>query len=454
MLEVELSQLFGTDGIRGIAGQAPLDAPTINSLATALAELIKEGPGPHRVLIGRDTRISGGWIESVLTSRLQRHGLEVHSVRVISTPAIAQITREKEFSAGVVISASHNPAQYNGIKVFSRKGAKLEDELEDRLEARIAELKASLTAESRAPEDFTAAPMDEDPAYAAGYAAHLRESVGIDLQGMRLVVDCAHGANWRIAPRMLEELGAELTLLGVNPDGHNINAACGSMHPDIMCRAVRESQSQVGICFDGDGDRVILADEHGCLVDGDHVLYLLARHSDLSPTSREIVGTVMSNLGLEVALKRLGFSLLRAPVGDKFVYEKMLERGVEIGGEQSGHIILRKFASTGDGLLTALQVLSVVRRQARPLSSLLDEFRKFPQLLLNSHVSRKPPLEEIDGYGELIAQAHQALGEDCRIVIRYSGTEPLLRVMVEGRETETVEREAHRLMATLNSWLT
>jgi phosphoglucosamine mutase len=448
-----VSELFGTDGIRGIAGQAPLNSSTLNALALALAELVKEGPGPHRVLIGRDTRLSGSWIEDQLTRCLGQNGVEVHSVRVLTTPAIAFITKEADFNAGVVISASHNPAQYNGIKVFSRVGAKLADDLEDRLESRIAALLPSLARED-APADFSSpGPMDENPVYAAGYEQHLRQSIGIGLGGMRLVVDCAHGANWRVAPRLLKELGADVTVLGAGPDGENINTACGSMHPEIMCRTVCESKADVGICFDGDGDRVILADEQGAVVDGDHVLYLLARYSDLSPGSREIVGTVMSNLGLEVALKRIGFTLLRAPVGDKFVYEKMLKRGAEIGGEQSGHIIIRKFASTGDGLLTALQVLALAKRQGAPLSELLTGFRKFPQILLNARVWSKPPLEEIDGYTGLLDQARAALGEDCRIVVRYSGTEPLLRVMVEGREMDTVENQAHRIMDMLKSRL-
>ena len=448
-----MSELFGTDGIRGIAGLAPLDSSTLNALAVALAELVKEGPSPHRVLIGRDTRLSGSWIEDQMTRCLGLNGVEVQSVRVLSTPAIAFITKEADFSAGVVISASHNPAQYNGIKVFSRIGAKLADDLEDRLESRIAALLPSPAREDETADFFSPGPMNENPVYAAGYEQHLRQSIGIGLEGMHLVVDCAHGANWRVAPRLLKELGADVTVLGAGPDGENINTACGSMHPEIMCRTVHESKADVGICFDGDGDRVILADEQGGVVDGDHVLYLLARYSDLSPGSREIVGTVMSNLGLEVALKQLGFALLRAPVGDKFVYEKMLERGAEIGGEQSGHIIIRKFASTGDGLLTALQVLALVKRHGAPLTALLSGFRKFPQLLLNAQVSRKPPLEEIDGYAGLLDQAKAALGEHCRIVVRYSGTEPLLRVMVEGREMAAVEREAHRIMNTLKSRL-
>ena len=294
-----------------------------------------------------------------------------------------------------MISASHNPAIYNGVKIFPPAAPSWRTHWRI-VENRIREL-LPIYAGAATPGDFApGARMDEEPALAAGYTEHLCASVGAGLDGLRLAVDCAHGANWRIAPRVFQELGAECLLLGIQPDGHNINEACGSMHPETLCRAVRQSGAHAGICFDGDGDRVIFSDEQGRLVDGDQCLYLLARLSDLTPHSQDIVGTVMSNLGLEVALRGLGFSLLRAPVGDKFVHEMMLKRGAEIGGEQSGHIILRKYANTGDGLLTALQVLAILKRSGRPLSELLDGFQRYPQILINVPVSTKPPLEEME----------------------------------------------------------
>lgn len=448
-----MSDLFGTDGIRGVAGSPPLDSSTLRALAVALAEVLREAPEPHRVLIGRDTRLSGGWIERLLTAQLTGCGVAVASVRVVSTPAIAFITREWKFSAGIVISASHNPARYNGIKIFSMAGTKLDDRLEERIEARIAELVHKFSSDTFHADFPLCDLLIEEPSFTHGYLAHLRNSIGIRLDGMRLVVDCAHGANWRLAPRLFKELGADGLLLGAWPDGNNINAGCGSLHPEAMCQAVRETEASLGICFDGDGDRVIMADERGNIVDGDHVLYLFARCLNAGKPGRTIVGTVMSNLGLEVALDKLGYRLLRAPVGDRFVYEKMLEEDAEIGGEQSGHVILRRFASTGDGLLTALQILGILQREKAPLSSLLESFRKFPQVLVNVNVERKPPLEDMDGLQSVIAKARMVLGQESRIVVRYSGTEPLARVMIEGRDRDSVHREAHRIAETLRTLL-
>ncbi len=431
-----MGKLFGTDGIRGVAGEPPLDPATVAKVGRALVAL-----GQKRVLVGRDTRASGPWIEASLSEAIRSQGATVASAGVITTPGVAYLTRQEGFDCGVMISASHNPFGDNGIKVFSGSGLKLSDQEEERLESLVlADGSTAPVAEAGGPGEpplcFT------DPEYSGRYVRFLESSLSPDtLKGIRITLDCANGAAHAIAPELFRGLGADVVALSSQPDGRNINAGCGALHPERMAKTVAQSRSLFGVAFDGDADRAILADELGNVVDGDFVLYVLACHFKKTGrlASGSVVTTVMANIGLEVALRREGIGMVRTQVGDRYVLEAMLRGGHELGGEQSGHTIILHRSKTGDGILTALQVAEILTAERLPLSQLRRGLEKFPQVLLNVAVREKPDFTVIPEIQGRIDDAAASLGTRGRVVIRYSGTEPLARVMVEGEREEEIQ---------------
>jgi len=435
-----MKKLFGTDGIRGVAGKSPLDAQTIYAVGLALAHHLGAGP---KVLIGQDTRESSDWIAATLTAGLTEGGARVESAGVITTPAVAFLTRAHGFSAGIVISASHNPWQDNGIKLFGPDGFKLPDATEMAIEAEIfRRLEQVAGREAHVP---STEPVVNE-ADRTEYVKFLLEAVpGLSLDGRCIVVDCANGAASAIAPQLFAELnangGGEVILKNSSPDGRNINEHCGALHPEVVAKEVVAHKASMGITFDGDADRALFADATGKVVNGDAVLLLAAR--DLAErgllANATVVATTMSNMGLEAALKRSNIRMLRAPVGDKYVLEQMLATGAALGGEQSGHIIFSGRSTTGDGLLTALLLLDIVHRSGKTLAELTADLKTFPQVIVNVHVREKRPLDEIPSVAEAIAAAESELADSGRVVIRYSGTEALARVMIEA-ESETLMR--------------
>lgn len=442
-------RIFGTDGVRGVANVHPMTTEVAMRLGRAAAHLFKEGDRRHRLVIGKDTRLSGYMIETALVSGICSMGVDVLLVGPLPTPGISFLTSSMRADAGVVISASHNPYQDNGIKFFSGDGFKLPDELEIRLE----ELITSGEIDSLRPiADEVGKAYRVDDAVGR-YIVFLKNTFPreLDLQGLKIVLDCAHGAAYKVAPAVFEELGAEVIALGVNPDGKNINAGCGSLYPEVMAKAVREHGADLGIALDGDADRVIFVDEHGDLVDGDHIMAICATRMLAAGTlnKQTLVATVMSNMGLEIALKKAGGSMIRTAVGDRYVVEEMRRGGYNLGGEQSGHMIFLDYNTTGDGILSALQVLQVVRRSGKRLSELAQVMESLPQTLLNVRVKRRTDLAEIPEVRKAIADAEQKLGEQGRVLIRYSGTEPLLRIMLEGADQSQIEALAAEIAAAV-----
>jgi phosphoglucosamine mutase len=422
-------KLFGTDGIRGTANQPPMTAEIALRLGLAAGGHFTRGDHRHRVVIGKDTRLSGYMLEPALTAGFIAMGMDVTLLGPLPTPGVAMLTRSLRADLGVVISASHNPYQDNGIKLFGPDGYKLSDEIELAIEERM---RGSAEEGLAAPNELGRAVRLEG---ARGrYIEALKASLprGMSLNGMRIVIDCANGAAYGVAPKLLWELGADVIELGTNPNGFNINARCGSTHPQAMCAAVLEHGADLGIALDGDADRIVLADERGELIDGDQILAVLAQswRADALLRGGGVVGTTMSNLGLERYLSSHGLSLHRAPVGDRYVVEKMRASGHNLGGEQSGHIIMTDFATTGDGLLAGLQMLAVMRRQERPMSEFGRAFEPLPQRLRNCRLNGGRPLEEAD-VQSCIAAAEARLNGRGRMLVRPSGTELLIRVMVE-----------------------
>jgi phosphoglucosamine mutase len=433
-----LRKLFGTDGIRSVAGEYPLDKKTIFAVGRALGDHLPAGP--RRVVIGQDTRESSSWIAAVLSSGLRQAGVEVKSAGVITTPGVAYITHTQGFSAGVVISASHNPWQDNGIKVFGGDGYKLADAIELEIEKEIFALLG-------APEGTAAIPADNapnaDPALHAAYINWLARPIP-GAEKLRAVVDCANGAASAIAPEVLTRCGLMAEYTHSSPNGRNINENCGALHADVVGKEVAARKCDLGICFDGDADRALFTDSTGKIVNGDAVMLLLARelksHNELAQDT--VVATTMSNMGLEIALRGSGIKMLRAPVGDKYVLEEMQKTGAVLGGEQSGHIILSREATTGDGLLTTLRVLEVVCRSGKSLAELVSDLRVFPQTIKNVRVREKKPLDKIPEVMAAIELAEGELRGNGRVNVRYSGTEALARVMVEAADEATVHRLA------------
>jgi len=446
-----MGRFFGTDGIRGRAGEAPLDPATVQTIGRAIVRALGV-PGP-RVLIGRDTRESGPSIEQHLAAGLAAEGAHPESAGVIPTPAIAHLARQRSgpgrqgYHLGVVISASHNPYQDNGIKVFGGAGRKFSTELEDKTEAIIAELAGQPIRE---PPDVAQRELDR------AYLEHLRRSYGgPSLEGMHLVVDCANGATSFLARRVFEDLGARVTAINDQPDGRNINRDCGATHPECVGARVKAAGADLGLAFDGDGDRCILADATGRVVDGDHVLFLAARRLQEQGALKggAVVATIMSNVGLEIALGKVGIPLVRTAVGDRNVLEEMERRGANLGGEQSGHVIFLDHEPTGDGLLTGLEVLEVVKASGRPLHELAAELEVYPQILMNVRVRERADIEAIPEIKAQLDRARAALDGRGRLVVRYSGTEPLLRVMAEGPDEAEVRALAQGIVDAVKARL-
>ena len=440
------SRLFGTDGVRGTANVHPMTAEMALALGKAVAHVFRQGAGGHqRILIGKDTRLSGYMFEDALAAGISSMGVDVIQVGPMPTPAMAFLTKDMRCKAGVMISASHNPYQDNGIKFFSHDGYKLPDEVEDRIEELLGN--GELDLHRAGPDELGRASRIED---AAGrYIVFLKKTFPADqtLDGMRVVLDCANGAAYRVGPTMLQELGAEVFASGIEPNGRNINKGCGSLYPEKLAARVRELRADVGIAVDGDADRCVMVDERGDIVDGDAMLFMCARDMAVRGRLRggAVVATVMSNLGLERALEGLGIQLVRTKVGDRYVVETMRAEGYNLGGESSGHIIFHDYNSTGDGLLCGLQALAIMRRTGRPLSELAAGLEHFPQVLLNVEVAEKRPLEELPVVTDAIRKVEDELAGRGRVLIRYSGTEPKVRVMVEGEDERVVRGHAQEL---------
>lgn len=435
------SGLFGTDGIRGVAGEYPLDFASVRTLGRALARLLGARGLGRRVLVGRDTRESGGALEAALVAGLREAGAEPVSAGVIPTSAVSLLALRGGFAAGAVISASHNPFRDNGIKIFSGDGAKGAEDWEAELEDAIRKREA--------PPAAAAAPPEPDPSLVARYVDFLKSGFQPAGGGRRLkvVLDCGHGAASETAPRVFRDLGFEVVVLNASPDGRNINAGCGSLHPEGMALAVGRTGADLGVAYDGDADRAVWADETGRALNGDHTLFVQARHLKSSGrlAAGAVVATTMSNMGLDRALAAEGLRLIRTPVGDKNVREGMVRSGANLGGERSGHTIFIDDCPTGDGILTSLRMAEAVLASGRPLSALAAGLVEFPQVLVNVRVKAKPALDALPAVAALAAAARRELREEGRLELRYSGTEPLARIMLEGRDEAVIGRWAKRL---------
>ena len=446
-----MGRLFGTDGIRGEANVPPMTPETALRLGRALAARFGgrvSGTNRARIVIGKDTRLSGYMLEQALAAGICAAGADVWLCGPLPTPGISFITTSMRADAGVVISASHNPYHDNGIKVFGHDGYKLPDEDEAAIEEMVMGDSVPQGA-SRA--DLGRAHRIEEAW--ARYVVFLKRVLPshLDLTGMKIVVDCAHGAAYRVAPAVLEELGAQVVSIGVKPDGLNINAGCGSLHPERMCEAIRLYGANIGLALDGDADRVIIADENGTVIDGDQLMAInaLAMREQGTLKNQTVVATVMSNLGLERCLRENGIQLLRTNVGDRHVVKAMRDGGYNIGGEQSGHLVFFDHASTGDGMVAGLKTLSVMLTSGKPLSELASIMERVPQVLVNVPVARKPPISELADVVSAIRAIETEMGDEGRVLVRYSGTEPKARVMLEGLDVQRIEQYAHEIAAAL-----
>jgi phosphoglucosamine mutase len=445
--------LFGTDGVRGVAGNYPLDIPTITRLGAAIVRTMPRDPGRGgyrpRILIGRDTRESGAWIERALSRGAAYEGGTTESAGVIPTPAVAFLTAARGYDAGVVISASHNPYEDNGIKVFSDAGGKISEAREQEIEAVVAD--RSWQVDETGLSD--AVPRVE---YTDEYVAHVRRMLPDPsrLHGLNMAVDCANGATSLAGPRLFHGLGLDTRVIGANPDGRNINLGCGSTHPEFLADYVVKEGLDFGVAFDGDGDRAIFVAADGRVVDGDAVLLMCALHRKplgLLPGDA-VVATVMSNIGLEIALREHGIAMPRCPVGDKYVAEEMQKKGITLGGEQSGHVIFAEHLSTGDGLATAMAVLRVMADTGRTLASLAGDLVTFPQVLVNVKVREKRPLDGDPALKAVMKDVETRLQGEGRLLVRYSGTEPLMRIMIEGRDQSQIQAWADEIAEVVKQW--
>jgi phosphoglucosamine mutase len=441
-----LGRLFGTDGVRGIANQ-DLSPELVLGLGRAGARLLSKVGG--RVVVGRDTRISGPLLESALIAGICSVGTHAIRLGVLTTPALAHLTKVLEADAGVIISASHNPFEYNGIKFFDREGFKLSDEKEDELEALLGEPASPL------PEGERIGTIQEENSALDRYIDHAKGSAGAELTGLQVGVDCANGATFTVAPRILEELGARVLPLCNQPDGLNINAGCGSTHPKKLQEFVKANRLDAGLAFDGDGDRMIAVDEEGNLVDGDFILAICAvalkEQGNLEPPA--LVTTVMTNLGFDLTMQRAGIEVIKTKVGDRYVLQEMLARGILVGGEQSGHIIFLRHSKTGDGIITALQLLSVMKGKGKRLSHLAKIMTRLPQVLVNVKVRDRGALEGATKVWQTVEAAEKELSDRGRVLVRASGTEPVVRVMVEAEDSEKANRISRDIAAIIEKEL-
>ena len=445
-----MKKLFGTDGMRGEAGRFPLDAVTVRAAGRSLAaHLSEKSGGASRILTGRDTRESGAWIESAFSEGAREAGATVQSAGVITTPGVAYLARTLPADAGVVISASHNPFEDNGIKIFAPTGRKLDDATERLIEADIYAGRVDASVAAKVDEDVAVEDERRAAELRAQYLDYLVEEVaaGLELEGLKIVVDCANGAASQLAPALLTRLGAHLVTVNNSPDGRNINRDCGSLHLDAVQRLVVEEGAQLGVAYDGDADRALFVDARGGLVDGDATLWILAKHmQERGRLAGEcVVATVMSNLGLELALRARDIKLIRTDVGDKYVLEELLRTGASLGGEQSGHIIFPRMSLAGDGMITTVNLLRAVRESGRALDELTGGFERLPQVLTNVRVREKLPFEEIGEIASAVRDVEGSLGERGRLLLRYSGTEALARVMIEGERQDEIEELAEGL---------
>lgn len=443
-----MKKLFGTDGMRGEAGSFPLDPATIRTVGASLARHLHENLGRSPlVVIGRDTRESGEWIERALVAGLQQERAESKSAGVITTPGVAFLARSLPADAGVVISASHNAYRDNGIKIFAPSGHKLDAQTERLIESDVF---AQQNAEESSDNSLhVKTHSDEGGLLRSRYLDFLAKTIAgsLSLTGVRLVLDCANGAASALAPELFERLGATVTTINNHPDGRNINLNCGSLHTEGLQAEVTKQGVDMGVAFDGDADRALFVDAKGTLVNGDGSLWVLARYlqSHHELTNDLVVATVMSNIGLEIALKSAGINLVRTDVGDKYVLEELEKSGASLGGEQSGHIIFPRLSLAGDGLITTLNMLRAIKEAGRPLHELTAGFQSFPQLLVNVKVKTKPPFAEVPAIQKAAQEVEKALGSQGRLLLRYSGTEPLARIMIEGKSQDQIEEYAATL---------
>lgn len=435
-------KLFGTDGVRGVANVYPMTAEIALQLGRAIAYVFKKEPRRHKIVIGKDTRLSGYMLENAMVAGICSMGVDVMLVGPLPTPGIAFITSSMRADAGVVISASHNPYQDNGIKFFSRDGFKLPDELEAEIESFIFENNV---------------PSHRPTASDIGKAYRIDDAIGryvvfakntfpkeLTLNGLKIVVDCANGAAYKVAPEVFYELGAEVISIGVSPNGENINDGCGSLYPNLLANAVKEKKADIGIALDGDGDRLIIVDENGNVLDGDHIMAICAARmlKENKLNKNTLVATTMSNMGLDEAIRTAGGNIIRAGVGDRYVVDEMVKHGYNLGGEQSGHIIFLDHTTTGDGIISALQVLSIMVKEKQKLSSLSKIMQVYPQVLVNVKVREKKDLNGISSISGRIKEIEKKLGTSGRIFVRYSGTEPLARIMIEGKDKDDIRKMA------------
>ena len=446
-----MSRLFGTDGIRGTAGKYPIDVATISKLARSLLQL-----GKKRILIGRDTRASGLWIEKILEEIIFHGGGEATLAGVIPTPGVAFLTKSASFDVGVVISASHNSYQDNGIKIFSSSGTKLTDDQEKKVEQLVAEDTDLPSVSAVRNEDSIREILNFHPVLIDKYSNFLKTvCLSSTLQPLKIVLDCANGASFHMAPQVFEALGAEVVSINTQPNGRNINRNCGAVFPQGMIRTVLSSQASFGVAFDGDSDRCIFCDERGELIDGDQILFILAcyLHRKGLLRTRTVVTTLVSNMGLDVALEKENLRLIRTRVGDRYVLREMLHGDHYLGGEQSGHIIVREYLLSGDGVLTALLIGRILVESVCTLSTLAKGLEKYPQVLLNVKVKEKRDYSNIDEIQKEIGKAQRSLGTRGRVLVRYSGTEPLVRIMLEGEEETEIRRRANSIAAVFKKIL-
>jgi len=449
-------KIFGTDGVRGTANVEPVTAETALKLGRAAAHVFKNlesqprGRGKHKIVIGKDTRLSGYMLENAISSGILSMGVDVLFIGPLPTPGVAYVTRSLRADAGIVITASHNPYTDNGIKFFRADGYKLDD----KIEAQIEQLVFSGEVEKIRPssEHIGKAVRIDDALGRYIEYAKSGFSKGLTLEGVKIVLDCGHGAAYKSSPCVLRELGAEVIVYGNTPDGKNINENCGSMHPEAMCRQVVEHGAHIGIAHDGDADRVLLCDEKGNLIDGDDIMAIAALEmlAERSLAGNTLVSTVMSNAGLEAAVKKAGGKMIRTAVGDRNVIDEMLKHDFNFGGEQSGHLIFRDFATTGDGLVAALQILRIMKAKETPLSKLAKCWTRFPQLVTNVKVREKIPFAELDGLNQLVAGAEKELAaQGGRLLLRYSGTEPKARLLVEGSDAAVLKTWSDKICGTI-----
>ena len=449
-------KIFGTDGVRGTANIEPVTAETALKLGRAAGHVFKtlasesRGRGRHKIVLGKDTRLSGYMLENAISSGILSMGVDVLFIGPLPTPGVAYVTRSLRADAGIVITASHNPYADNGIKFFRADGYKLDDKIEYEIEGLVFN---GGIENIRPTADEVGKAVRIDDALGR-YIEHAKASFprGMTLEGMRIVVDCAHGAGYKSTPCVLRELGADVITYGNQPDGKNINKDCGSMHPALMCQKIWEHRADAGIAHDGDADRVLLCDERGTLIDGDDIMALTAldllAQGDLK--DQTLVTTVMSNAGLVVAVEAAGGRVIRTPVGDKNVIDEMLRHGFNLGGEQSGHMIFRDFSTTGDGLVAALQVLRIMKAKDAPLSKLVQCWTRFPQLVTNVRVREKRPFEQLDNLPTLLTEAETELkAQGGRVLLRYSGTEPKARLLLEGRDAASLQKWSQKIADVL-----